>query len=97
VGRTLAALTGDKFDLTLVVLLPSVVILTPAVWVLFFFTFGSFIRRILPVQVVGCMHAIDRCTECFVRGVASRLFGLVEETANVDDEPIDAEELQEDL
>jgi len=66
--------------LTMVIVVILVLILTAALWVLFFFTLSGLVQSVLPKKMNDSVSALDRCTDKFVKSVASRLFGLVEVT-----------------
>jgi len=72
-----------------------VVLLTAALWGLFFFAVGGVARGLLPNKLEGCFRSIDWFSGFVVHRTTSRLFGLAEKTrtkASLEDEAADPEE-----
>lgn len=63
-----------------IITLLMVVLLTAALWDLFFFAVGGVARGLLPNKLKGCFRSVDWFSGFVVHRTTSRLFGLAEKT-----------------
>lgn len=80
IGKTEEVIKNDFIDfLPTVFMIFIVITLTFALWVFFLFAVGSVIRSFCPGKTGCCCNGLAYATDCIVKAIARRLFGLDQE------------------
>lgn len=80
IGRSVVGISNGMAPFKLFLLFVFLVILTPALCVLFLFAVGSIIRTYCPERITGVYEKVDRNMNALVRSVGRRVMGLEDVT-----------------